>query len=150
MTRNCAAQEASAALRFGSEVASSQDRPDSPRNQPASIRQVLWTRRPKMKHLFFLFVVCVVCAAGANAQVSGSISSQAQPWTISGNPQHATQTDMATPYSLMERSGTVSAHGERPLWEFAIEAPVVPLGDSARELRKEHAAAKKAAKVWTN
>src|SRR5437868_13834931 len=113
MTRNCAAQDSSAAFRFGSEVASCQGRPDSPCNQPASIRQLLWNRRPKMKHLFFLFVVCVMCAAGANAQVSGSISSQAQPWTISGNPQRATQTDMATPYSLMERSGTVSAQDRK-------------------------------------
>ena len=55
--------------------------------------------------------------------------------------------------NLMERSGSSSDHGEMPLWEAMQKvpaAPVTPLGDAARELRKEHAAAKKAAIVWKN
>lgn len=104
-----------------------------------------------MKNLVFLLVVWVFCAVGAVAQVSGgTMSSQAHALVMSGNPEHASQTAMATEHSLMENSGTTSAHGERPLWEVMPEAPVVPLGDSARALRKEHAAAKKAVKVWSN
>jgi hypothetical protein len=111
---------------------------------------MLWNWRPKMKNFFFLFVVCGLCAVGANAQVSGATSSQAHALVMSGNPQHASQAAMAQEHSLMERSGTLSAHGQRPLWELMPEATVVPLGDSARVLRKEHAAAKKAVRVWSN
>ena len=103
-----------------------------------------------MKHLFFLFVVCCLCAVGANAQVSGAMNSQAHALVMSGNPQHASHSAMSQEHSLMERSGMVSAHGNRPLWEFMPEATVVPLGDSARVLRKEHVGAKKAVRVWSN
>ncbi len=103
-----------------------------------------------MKDLFFLFVVCCLCAVGANAQVGGAMNSQAHALVMSGNPQHASQAAMSQGHSLMERSGTVSAHGERPLWEVMPEATVVPLGDSARVLRKEHVGAKKAVRVWSN
>ena len=47
-------------------------------------------------------------------------------------------------------SVNVQAHGVRPLWEVAKPSEPVPLGDAARLLRKEHAAAKKADIVWNN
>jgi len=50
----------------------------------------------------------------------------------------------------MEQFNNVQAHGVRPLWEVATPAYVVPLGDSARMLKKEHLDAKKAVVVWTN
>ena len=50
----------------------------------------------------------------------------------------------------METSINVQAHGVRPLWEVATPAYVVPLGDSARMLKKEHMSAKKAEIVWNN
>jgi len=101
-----------------------------------------------MKNLVFLFVVCSVGAVG---QVSGgTMNSQAHALVMSGNPQHASQTAMSAEQSLIGHSTTFSAHGERPLWEVMPEAPVVPLGDSARALKKEHAAAKKAVIVWSN
>jgi hypothetical protein len=105
----------------------------------------------EMKNLVFLFVVWVFCAMGTMAQVSGSaVSGQAHPLVMSGNPQRASQAALAVEHNLMERSGATYAKGERPLWEVMPEAPVVPLGDSARALRKEHAAAKKAVRVWSN
>jgi hypothetical protein len=105
----------------------------------------------KMKNLVFLFVVCALCSVGAVGQVSGgTMNSQAHALVMSGNPQHASQTAISAEHSLIGRSTTISAHGERPLWEVMPEAPVVPLGDSARALRKEHAAVKKAVIVWSN
>jgi len=54
----------------------------------------------------------------------------------------------------MERSASVWGQGEKPLWEAMQEmgtaAAVTPLGDSARALRKEHVAVKKATIVWSN
>jgi 3-polyprenyl-4-hydroxybenzoate decarboxylase len=103
-----------------------------------------------MKNFCFLFVVCLF-AAVASAQVAGgSISSESHMLVIPGHPRQATQMAMATPHNLMERSGSFSLKGERPLWELMPEPTVVPLGDSARALRKDHAAAKKAKVVWTN
>ena len=52
--------------------------------------------------------------------------------------------------NIMEQSASVQAHGVRPLWEVATPAYVVPLGDSARMLKKEHTYAKKAEIVWNN
>jgi len=104
-----------------------------------------------MKNLVFLFVVCALCSVGAVGQVGGgTMNSQAHPLVMSGNPQHASQAAMSAEQSLIGRSTSISAHGERPLWEVMPEAPVVPLGDSARALKKEHAAAKKAVMIWSN
>ena len=103
-----------------------------------------------MKNLVFLLVVCAL-SVGAVGQVGGgTMNSQAHALVMSGNPQHASQTAMSAEHTLMGRSTTISAHGERPLWEVMPEAPVVPLGDSSRAVRKEHVAAKKAVIVWSN
>jgi len=104
-----------------------------------------------MKTFSLLFVVCVVCAAGASAQLAGSArSSQPQVFVMPESTQHASQTSLAQGHDLLEHSGVASTHGERPLWELMPEAQVTSLGDSARALRKEHAAAKKAVILWSN
>ena len=105
-----------------------------------------------MKKLFFLVVVCGFCAAGAAAQVSGAVSSAptTSPLTITGHMQHAAQTPMATTQNLIGHFSTMSAKGERPLWEFMSVPTEVPLGDIARAIKKEHEGAKKAAFVWVN
>jgi len=51
---------------------------------------------------------------------------------------------------LLEQTTYTSAKGERPLWEVAPEWHAIPLGDIARELKQEHATAKKAEIVWEN
>ena len=104
-----------------------------------------------MKTFSLLFVVCVCCAISATAQVSGNaISAQVQPFTMPDHAEHATQTSLATEQTLREHSGGTVAKGERPLWEVYQLSPEIPLGDSARAARKEHAFARKATRIWAN
>lgn len=105
-----------------------------------------------MKKLCFLVVVCGFCATGASAQVGGSVVSAptTSPLTITGHIQHAGQTPMASTQNLIGHFSTMSAKGERPLWEFMTAPVEVPLGDVARQNKKEHEVAKKAPFVWVN
>jgi hypothetical protein len=59
---------------------------------------------------------------------------------------------MAREQSLLGGSDTVTiAQGERPLWEVAPPDPhTIPLGDTARLLKKEHETVKKAQFVFEN
>ena len=100
-------------------------------------------------------VITALCfllfATAAFAQVGGSaLSNEPQILRLPSHPQHASTVAMAPEQTLLISSGYVMATGERPLWEFAVLKPVVPLGDTARLLRQEHATAKKATKVWEN
>lgn len=106
-----------------------------------------------MKKLFFLSVVCGLCATGVMAQVGGAITSAptTSSFVIAGHTQHASQTSLASTQNLIGHFSTASAKGERPLWEvMPPSAPETPLGDVAREVRKEHETAKKAVAVWAN
>ena len=94
--------------------------------------------------LFFLFTTA------AFGQATGTISGDVSPLRIVGHPQHAYQQAMASEQVLLEQSTYTSAKGERPLWEVAPEWHATPLGDIARELKQEHATAKKAEIVWEN
>jgi hypothetical protein len=81
------------------------------------------------------------------------LSSQPQIFRMADHTEQASQRAMGQGSSLMERSQSTSAQGERPLWEAmqAMHAPAaIPLGDLARELKKEHVADKKAVIVWIN
>jgi hypothetical protein len=93
-----------------------------------------------------LFVLCLLCATAAFGQsVGGSVlSSEVQVLRLPDHSQHASQQPMAQEQNLRENSSYTYAQGERPLWELAPVSHPVPLGDVARMLRKEHAAAKKA------
>ena len=100
-----------------------------------------------------IFALCFLCSAAAFAQVGGSsISGRAQPLSFDYSPQHAARQPMAEPQNLTDSSASTYTYGqgERPLWEVAEEKHEVPLGDSARALRKEHEVVKKSAKVWSN
>jgi len=104
-----------------------------------------------MKTLLSVFVVCLLGCVGAMGQVAMSaMNGQPQMLVLPDYAQHASQTGMAQAQDLMEQSGSSSAHGERPLWEFMPEPHITPLGDSARVVRKEHAKAKKAVVVWSS
>lgn len=89
---------------------------------------------------------------GASAQNIGASPANARPQmlVLGDNPEHAYQTPMASGQDLLEHGGSVSAHGERPLWEVMPETQKRPLGDIARELKLEHESARKAVIVWTN
>jgi len=102
-----------------------------------------------MKTLFF--ALCLLAATGAFGQTTSVIPSQAYPITIPDHPEHASQHAMAGEQYILENSCNPSAHGERPLWEVAPPPRVVtPLGDVARDLRRQRADAKKARLVFEN
>lgn len=100
-----------------------------------------------------MLALCILGSSAAFAQSvvgSSSVSAQPQVYAFESHPEHASRKPMRPMEMLNENEPTVSAQGERPLWEFATPVHEVPLGDSARTLRLEHAATKKAAKVWQN
>jgi len=103
-----------------------------------------------MKTTLILF--CLLCTATAFGQAfGGALSTEPiiiQPVT---HPQHASQLPMLQEQSLYYVSTSViTAHGERPLWEFATQTREVPLGDLARLFREGHEDKRKANKVWEN
>lgn len=98
-----------------------------------------------------LLVVMIVCAASACfGQTAAAISNQPSPIQMTSHPMHADQHAMAAEQSLVGGGpGTYAyAQGERPLWEFGPVSQPVPLGDVAREVRKERLTAKKAEFVF--
>jgi hypothetical protein len=99
-----------------------------------------------MKTTLFLFLF--LCAGAAFGQTS--VSSEAQPIEFASHERHASQQSMARSQDVMETSTSFVGHGQRPLWEVQPAPRVVPLGDIARYLRKEHAAAKKSKVIWEN
>ena len=105
-----------------------------------------------MKTGFLLFVVCIGGATVVSAQSIGAALGSGQPQMIvlEENPQHASQMPMAVEHDLREQGGTSWARGERPLWEVMPEVPRIPLGDVAREFKKEHEAVRKAPFTWVN
>lgn len=111
--------------------------------------------RPYMK--LAGLVLCVACASVTwgqnvvgNSTGQSAISSEPQPIVMMTHPQHASAKPMASEQSLLGSSTYTYAQGERPLWEVAPVKKVTPLGDAARDLRKEHLGAKKASKVFEN
>jgi hypothetical protein len=104
-----------------------------------------------MKIFSLLFVVCICGVASAQSVVGhGALNPQPQMITMPDYAEHASQVGLGREQSLFERAGSASARGERPLWEVVPPSVETPLGDTARELRKEHASAKKAVRIWTN
>jgi hypothetical protein len=105
-----------------------------------------------MKTAFFLF--CVLCASAAFGQNvsagTSALSAQPIPIVVPTHPEHASQRALNTEQSLFETSAYTYARGERPLWEVAPKIVEVPLGDIARDLRKDHAIARKSAAVFEN
>ena len=99
-----------------------------------------------------LLTVGVFIPAGAVGQTmaGGLGGGQPQMLVIPDHPQHASQTGLAQEQCILERSESVYAHGERPLWEFMPPEPFVSIADVARAYRREHAMAKKAVIVWKN
>jgi hypothetical protein len=97
-----------------------------------------------------LFFLTATAAFGQSSVGVGALSAEPVITEFSSHSLRAAQTPMATQESLLEVSEYVVAHGERPLWEVGTLPRTVPLGDSARVLRKEHETAKKAEIIWQN
>jgi len=91
-----------------------------------------------------LLVVPLFCAVAALGQSSISGSPMAASFQVPQHPERASAQPIAQEQNLLGTGSLSSAHGEMPLWEAMPETKLVPLGDIARRLRKEHATAKKA------
>ncbi len=102
--------------------------------------------------LCVLGLICFAGSAFGQASAGGGAGISAEPvvYEFTSHAGHAAQQGFGVPQDIMEHSINAQAHGVRPLWEFAVPADVVPLGDSARLLKQEHTTAKKAEVVWNN
>jgi len=100
-----------------------------------------------------LLVMCFLCAPlalGQSTAGTGALSAEPVVTQFYSHDKHATQTPMASQQSLLPYSEYAFGRGQRPLWEVMPEPRTVSLGELARELRKQHALAKKSEIVWVN
>jgi len=100
-----------------------------------------------------LFTSCfVLSAAAAFGQASGVATISSQPFVLRppSHPEHASGKSLADQRSLLGQGGYTSARGERPLWEVAPPVKETPLGDIARNIRKEGEPSRHASAVWEN
>lgn len=97
-----------------------------------------------------IFAVCFLCLLGVTTAAFGQsvLNSQAQPLQMTGHPEHASEHALGNETSLFGSSPYSYAKGEVPLWELASPIYHTPLGDVAREVRKEHATLPKATRVF--
>jgi hypothetical protein len=97
-----------------------------------------------------LLALCFLGSTAAFGQVGAVLYNEPSVFDVPSHPHHASRQSMRTSENLRDESDVVSARGERPLWEVAPKIKVVPLGDIARELKKEHEAVKKSDVIWEN
>lgn len=100
-----------------------------------------------------LFTLCLLggtVAFGQTVLGTAGMSFQPAPLQFQSNPQRAAHKPMGKVEDLLDPSENVRARGILPLWELAPVKQEVPLGDTARLLRKEHASQKKAHFVVTD
>ncbi len=93
-----------------------------------------------------LIVLFLFVAAAAFGQAS---SPSMSPLEFGDHSSHAGTSALATPTQILGGNGVYIEHGEVPLADIPLpKVHETPLGDVAREARKEHLTAKKAQKVW--
>jgi hypothetical protein len=100
-----------------------------------------------------LLAVCLLGASAAFGQGSfggSALSNEATPFVMAEHPREAARQRMTVGTDLREDSQITSAQGERPLWEVAPKHKEIPLGDIARDLKKQHDAVKKTDVIWEN
>jgi len=98
-----------------------------------------------MKTTFLISLLLL--SVGAFGQCC-ALPSMGPVWAGPDHSLPAMPHSLAPERDLRERGGVTMAQGERPAWEVMGSAEEMPLGDAAREYRKEHATAKKARIVW--
>ncbi len=102
-----------------------------------------------MKTTLILISLCLLCSVASYGQTATILNSEAHMTVVPDHPEHAAQHEMAQMQNILASDVYTYAQGERPLWEFGpVNPPAPPLGDIARNLRKEHAVAKKAEVIW--
>jgi len=100
-----------------------------------------------MKTVFLMLLLLL--SVGAFGQCCSVIAppQMTSPWSWPDHSMRASRHSLAPEFDLQEAGGATMAQGERPAWEI-FNAPTIPLGDIARDYRKEHLIAKKARIVW--
>lgn len=95
-----------------------------------------------------LLMLMTFFASVAWGQTAAAVlSNQPQVFRMTEHPMHADAMPMACEHPLVGGGPDTYtiAHGERPLWEFGpFSAPERPLGDIARENRRQKQSARKA------
>jgi len=91
-----------------------------------------------------VIAMCLLAATAAAGQTASVLSNNPQMLYLTDHAQRATTHPMAQDDNLRGTSAYSIERGERPLWEFPSDKHETPLGDVAREYRKEHALDKKA------
>jgi hypothetical protein len=97
-----------------------------------------------------LITLCLLCATQAFGQYAAVLNSEVQHISLPSHDQQAMQQSIGEEKSLLIGGNNISGHGVRPLWELAPVKSETPLGDTARMLKQQHTAAKKADIVWEN
>jgi len=96
-----------------------------------------------MKMTILLF--CLLCATAAFGQYYSVGTAPIQStYNPPSHPSRAVSQPMSVEQNLLGVNSFTSAHGEMPLWEAPALSAEIPLGDIARELKKQHDGAKKA------
>jgi hypothetical protein len=97
-----------------------------------------------------LLIVCLLSTSAAFGQYfANHIDNQPQVYHAPDHPLHASYAPIADGRGIVGGGGVSFAQGERPVSDFPQMA-ALPLGDAARELKKQHAQLKKARFVWEN
>jgi len=97
----------------------------------------------------FLIPLLLLLGVGAFGQCCQSSGpSMTGGWSAPDHSQRAMHHSLATEYDLREIGGVTMARGELPAWEVMSPVEETPLGDVARDYRKEHETAEKARIVW--
>ena len=103
-----------------------------------------------MKTTLLALALCFLGASFAHGQATSVLYAEPREYDVPSHPKQASRQPLATKQDLREGSDVVSDRGLRPLWEVAPKVVVVPLGDVARMLRKQHEMAPKADIIWEN
>lgn len=94
-----------------------------------------------------LFALCFFAATAALGQTASVLYATPQPLHMTEHDEHASQHAMAQETNLFGDSPYSYAHGEVPLAELGSPIFSTPLGDIARDARREHSAAPKAVRI---
>ncbi len=95
-----------------------------------------------------LFLITLVLSAGAFGQLYEHYQSTIPGPAMESTVQMPDHSQPIIQRSLFANSSVTFAHGERPAYEILSLLQPRPLGDVARDYRKEHEKARKATIVW--
>ncbi len=102
-----------------------------------------------MKSIFLIPLLLLLGVGAFGQSTIGAGGPQMESaWAPPDHSLRAEPHGLSAERDLRERGGVSMARGELPAWEVLNPAEEIPLGDVARNYRKQHAAAKRARIVW--